>query len=180
MTPTADQIAFQLATKLSPPGALASAPPSTLRKFWLAIADELVRVYGRIVDLLREAHPATTVEMLTDWEAEFGLPDPCVTITQTTAERRAAVLARVTSAGGSTKSYFTSIAASLGIAISIVEEHPFEVGRDGMGDGIGGDDYAFTWSVTAPAATGAASRELLECVFERLKPAHTEVLFYYV
>jgi uncharacterized protein YmfQ (DUF2313 family) len=177
--PTADQIAYQLA-KLAPPGSLAAALASTLRKLWSAGADELVRIYGRVDALLRESHPSTTDELLAEWEAEYALPDPCVTATQSEAERRAAVISRHSGVGGATPQYFRDLAARFGVTITIVEDHPFEVGRDGMGDGIGGDEWAFVWEVTAPASTSTANRELIECVFERLMPAHVEVIFHYV
>lgn len=177
--PTAEQISQQLA-KLAPSGALAHALDSGLRKLWLGLADECVRVYGRVNDLLNEAHPLTCNELLPEWEAEYDLPDPCVTTAQTTDERKSAVAARVGSVGGQSRAYFIGVAAGMGIAISIIEEKPFLIGLNGMGDGIGGDSYAFTWTVTAPVATSTAQRELLECTFERLKPAYTEVQFQYV
>lgn len=176
----AQQFAYQLATKLSPPGALARALAAKLRALWLGVADEPVRLYGRVDDLLSEAHPATVTELLEDWEREFDLPDPCVTSEQDLSARRAALLSRLSGSGGQSRQYFIELAETLGIAIDIVEDHPFEVGRDGMGDGIGGDEWAFTWEVFAPVATPMAIRELMECVFERRKPAHTQVWFHYV
>lgn len=180
MPNTPEQISYQLATKLSPPGALATSLASRLRAFWLGVADELARVYSRTEDLLREARPSTTVELLTDWEDEYDLPDPCVTGVQTVADRRAALIARANGIGGQSAQYFRDIAQSFGVTITITEHHAFEVGRDGMGDGVGGDEWAFVWEVTAPAATAATLREVMECVFERLQPAHTVVWFTYV
>jgi uncharacterized protein YmfQ (DUF2313 family) len=176
--PTLDQIASQL-TKLAPPGALATNATSVLRKIWTGAADEIVRIYNRIRDLLLEAHPLTCNETLTDWERDYDLPDPCITTAQTESDRRAAVAARRAAVGGASRQYFFDLAASFGIAITITEDRAFEVGRDGMGDGIGGDGYAFVWYVHAPVATSTALKQLLECVFERVKPAHTDVIFYY-
>lgn len=178
--PTTDEIAYQLAAKFAPPGALATRLASSLRKLWLAAADELQRIYGRVAAMLREAHPATCDELLAEWEGEYGLPDPCITAAQNESERRVAVISRQSGVGGASQQYFIALAASFGVTITIIENHPFEIGRDGMGDGIGGDEWAFVWEVTAPVATSTATRELIECVFERIKPAHTAVWFHYV
>lgn len=178
MSRTPEEISYQLATKLSPPGALAAGLTSRLRQLWLGVAEELSRIYARVQDLLAEAHPPTTDELLGEWETEYDLPDPCVTSAQTESDRRAALIARATGIGGQSPQYFIDLAASFGVTITIAEHHPFEVGRDGMGDGIGGQ-WAFIWEVSAPIATPATLREVMECVFERLKPAHTAIWFTY-
>src|SRR5262245_31416208 len=42
------------------------------------LADYWGFVDGRAADLLeRESDPRQTLELLTDWERNFGLPDPC-------------------------------------------------------------------------------------------------------
>lgn len=179
--PNADDISFQLATKYSPPGSLAARIGSKLRALWYGIADELARVYGRVADLLREAHPATATELLPDWEDEYGLPDLCVTTPQTIDDRRAAVLGRLRGVGGQSRQYYYDLAASMGIPITIRENRAFLCGRDGMGDAIGGGgDTAFLWEVVASSSTTTAQRELLECTFDRLRPGHTTVTFSYI
>jgi uncharacterized protein YmfQ (DUF2313 family) len=177
--PTTEQVSLQL-VKLAPPGALRRVLGSGLRNLWMGLADELVRVYGRVQDMIREAHPLTCNETLADWENEYGLPDPCVTATQTIDERKSAVAARLGSVGGQSRAYFIAVAAGMGFSISITEEKPFLIGLSGMGDGIGGDNFAFTWTTTASASLTTAQRQLLECTFQRLKPAHTTVQFQYV
>lgn len=179
MQPTVVQIAYQLAHKIAPPGSLASAIGEQLRALWAAIADEAARIYTRLNDLIREAHPLTCDQTLSDWESELGFPDPCVTETLTEDQRRAVVLARLTASGGASRQYFIDVAAAIGIAISISEERPFEVGRDGMGDPIGGAASSFNWVVNAPASTSAALAEIMECTFIKIKPSRTEVTFIY-
>jgi len=166
-------------TRLLPRGALATALSSTLRKLWLGVTAELQRVYQRARTLLREAHALTTDELLHEWEAEYGLPEPCITVVQTVEERRNAVIGRMAGVGGCSRAYFIDLAARMGITIAIVEEHAFEVGRDGAGMGIGGDEWSFTWSVYAPPTTSVAQRQLLECVFDRINQAHLAVQFFY-
>lgn len=161
-----------------------------------AIADELARVDRRGDDLMREANPRTTVEMLPDWERAFGLPDPCITTSDemTQAERRNILMARITGIGGQSREYFIGVAADLGYVISIDEFRPFRAGISVAGDPLTNGDWVFTWRVNAPPVTiipflagaGAAGEPLrtwgneqLECTLSRLKPAHTILQFAY-
>jgi uncharacterized protein YmfQ (DUF2313 family) len=92
-------------------------------------------VDGRAADLLeRESDPRQTIELLPDWERNFGLPDPCYTAPQTIAERQAALIARMTLWGSQSKAFYINFAAKLGYTITITEFRPFMVGLDRCGD----------------------------------------------
>lgn len=169
---------------------------AALTKLLLAWADEMARIDGRAVDLVDEADPRTTAELLADWERVAGLPDPCVAalgVSQTAAQRRAALVAKLTTIGGQSAAYYIALAASLGYTITVTEFSPFQAGSD-AGDALTNDGWRFVWQVNAPEASiveFAAGRssageplrawgnELLECVINRLRPAHTHVLFAY-
>lgn len=159
-----------------------------------ALAAELARVDQRSRILLDEADPRTAAEMLGDWERVFGLPDPCVEAPQTIAERRQALLGRVTGQGGQSRAFFVALAASLGYEVTITE-FASEAAAISAGIPYSGTSWAHTWRVNVAEATsvrefragsGAAGEplrswgnEVLECQFQRLKPAHTSVLFAY-
>ena len=170
---------------------------AALTNLLLAWADELARVDGRAADLVEEADPRTTAELLADWERVAGLPDPCVEVlagAQTTAQRRAALVAKLTTIGGQSAAYYIALAASLGYTITVTEFSPFQAGHSAAGDALSNDDWTFVWQVNASevsivefaagrSSAGEALRswgnELLECVISRYKPAHTNVLFAY-
>lgn len=167
---------------------------ATLTQLLAALAEEFARVDLRAENLLDEADPRTTAEMLSDWERVAGLPDPCVTAAQSTQERRAALVAKFTNLGGQSRQFYIDLAASLGYTITITEFHQFRVGESAVGDALYGDDWVFAWRANAPATTIREFRvgestvgdplrswgdELLECALNRLKPAHTHVLFGY-
>lgn len=65
----------------------------------------LVQVYARNTaranNLLVDAFPGMSAELLPEWEATLGLPDPCAGVAPTVAARNAQVLARFTGLGGS-------------------------------------------------------------------------------
>lgn len=166
---------------------------TNMESFLSALAVELNRVDTRVEDLLREAYPLTTSELLTDWERLTGLPEECEGLAETTQKRREAVNQKLSSIGGQSPGYYIDVAARLGYDITITEFSPFVAG-DSAGDYVYGDDWAYAWQVNAPEETvtyfaageGSAGdplaswgNELLECVINRLKPAHTIVIFAY-
>jgi len=59
-------------------------------------------VDGRAADLLEiESDPRATVELLPDWERNWGLPDPCITNPPSSMEeRRLRLLVKMTLFGG--------------------------------------------------------------------------------
>jgi len=74
------------------------------------IADGLCQYWGfvdsRAADLLEtESDPGTTMELLPDWERNWGLPDPCYTAPQTVAERRRALVQRMTLLGSQSRQF---------------------------------------------------------------------------
>lgn len=166
-----------------------------LTKLLHAWADELARVDGRAADLVEEADPRTTAELLADWERVAGLPDACVAAlagTQTTAQRRAVLVGKLTTIGGQSAAYYIALAASLGYAITVTEFELHDV-EDNVEHPLYGTPWQFAWQVNAAednigllAVTDTVEdplawwgNELLECVIRRLKPAHTHVLFAY-
>lgn len=168
---------------------------AALTQLLAAWAEELARVDGRAADLVEEADPRTTAELLADWERVAGLPDPCVAAlagTQTTAQRRAALVAKLTTIGGQCAAYYIALAASLGYTISVTEFDLHDV-EDNVEYPLTGTPWQFAWQVNAAEDTIGVlavtdtvedplawwGNELLECVISRLKPAHTHVLFAY-
>ena len=61
-------------------------------------------VDGRAADLLeRESDPRQTVELLPDWERNWGLPDPCYEEPQSIGERQLALVMRMTMLGSQSR-----------------------------------------------------------------------------
>jgi uncharacterized protein YmfQ (DUF2313 family) len=102
---------------------------------------------GRAADLLeRESDPRKTIELLPDWERNWGLPDPCfhqivqqpdgtwIEVPQTIGERQKMLVMRMTILGAQSRAFFESVASFLGYDISISEYRPFMVGVDRCGD----------------------------------------------
>lgn len=193
--PTAAEYREQLKSLLPPGKAFPRDPGTTLHDLLDGMSVELARVDGRASGLPQEANPASSAEMLSDWERVAGLPDKCAgTLEETLQGRRSALLAKLTSTGGQSTEYFIQIAASLGYTVTIEVFRPFRVGRSRAGDSLTNGPWAFTWLVRAPEVSATSFRvgqsavgerlrtwgnDTLECKLNQLKPAHTIALFAY-
>lgn len=90
---------------------------------------------GRAADLLeRESDPRATVELLPDWERNWGLPDPCYEGPTDIAGRQKALVLRMTMIGAQSRQFFLDVATFLGYTVTISEYRPFMVGLDRCGD----------------------------------------------
>jgi uncharacterized protein YmfQ (DUF2313 family) len=166
---------------------------SVMSQLLAGIAEEFARVDLRADELLYEADPRTTNELLADWERNFGLPDPCgEQLGNTISLRRDVLVYKVTSLGGQSKQFYIDLAARLGFTVTITEFKKYTV-TSAVNEAMNGEDWVFAWQVNAPAETvrtmtvksgvnepfNAWGNEILECNISRLKPAHTHVLFAY-
>jgi len=199
------------------------------------LADYWGFVDSRAADLLeRESDPRITIELLPDWERNWGLPDPCYTAPLTIAERQFALVQRMTMLGAQSREFFIELAASIGYTITISEYRVFVCGMDRCGDnrvygdgsspmldewgrpilnvrgvpvadgelstwpcyGLGPPANRFYWTVHVDQAKlvwfRCASGQCgvdphlrigladdLECLLNRWKPAHTQIIFDY-
>lgn len=174
---TADDYRNQLAALLPPGPAWDVESSADLYDLIDGLAQEFGRLHGRILTLIEEADPHTTLELLADYERVFGLPAECMAdVDRTIDQRRAQLAAQMTASNAPTKAYFIALAASAGYAITITEFLSPNV-----------------WQVNAPlnslayhTVTGGVNEGLgiwgnqtLECLLTRNKPAHTIVNFAY-
>ena len=111
------------------------APDSTLALTCDGLTDYWGAVDGRAADLLeRESDPRATYELLTDWERNWGLPDPCYKEPISLPDRRTALIARMTLLGAQSRDFFVGVAADMGYRITISEYAPYMAGVSNVGD----------------------------------------------
>jgi uncharacterized protein YmfQ (DUF2313 family) len=218
---------------------LGQAWPREVDSVLMRVVTGLTRIWGdfeiRASKLLEmESDPRTTIELLPDWERNWGLPDPCYSAPQSIAERQLALVMRMTMEGGQSREFFIDIAAQIGYTITISEFRPFFVAMDRCGDnrtyGDGSDPMLDEWGkpLVNPRGVPLADGELsewpnyglgpaenryywtvhvdqakliwfrvtsgqcgvdphlrigiaddLECLLNRWKPAHTQIIFDY-
>jgi uncharacterized protein YmfQ (DUF2313 family) len=169
-------------------------------------------VDGRAADLLEtESDPRKTVELLPDWERNWGLPDPCFPAATTIAERQNMLVMYMTLLGGQSRAFFEEISNLTGYNLKISEWAPFMCGVSECGDTryeyddtglyrwyIGPPENRYYWYVNADQAVlewfrcGTLYSQCgvhphlkiilnspIECLLERWKPAHTEMVYDY-
>lgn len=104
----------------------------------------LARAYDDAIQFMckveSELDPRTTEELITEWEAAVGLPDPCLPKATTLEERRAWIMFRLTKRRWSTAQDWHDLAALYGLTIAITPgwyvqwpqlfEYRFPVGFD--------------------------------------------------
>jgi len=189
-----DDFAHALAALLPRGRAWPTGTDSMVARICGVLAPSFQRSASRGAALLADAFPQRPLELLPEWEATLGLPDPCAGANPTIAQRQAAVLARFTADGGQTPAYFVAIAAALGFVITITQFAPFRVGHSRVGDPLCDASWSSAWQVNAPAdeitwfrvGQGAAGEPLavwndavLQCTLTEIKPAHTLLIFAY-
>ncbi|HEY2243451.1 MAG TPA: putative phage tail protein [Xanthobacteraceae bacterium] len=132
-------------------------PGSTLVLTCEGLANYWGFVDGRAADLLEvESDPRLTIELLPDWERNWGLPDPCLKDPPTAYdERRRALVAKMTLLGAQSRAFFLAAAAALGYGnITITELAPYMCGVSRCGDTRGAfnpdDPTHFYWTLGPP------------------------------
>ena len=150
---------------------------SELSQLLGAHADAVYAVHARFVELLEvEADPAQANQLLADWEKDYGLPDPCTPLNPSLQQRHAALLAKIAAYGGQSPAYFINVAAALGYAITITEPSANTWVVNGALSTV---TYARADQSVADDPLFTSGNTQLECVLNRLKPAHAVLVFSY-
>lgn len=187
--------------QLMPPGpAWTDDPGAAITQLLSGLSQELARIDSCAWQLIDEADPRTTNELLGGWERVAGLPDSCVVALvgdQTVAQRQLSLASRIAGVGGQSAAYFDAIAQAFGYTISITEFSIHTVRRT-VATPIAGRDWAYAWlvnisplvAVSYHSVVGPVNEALsyqdsisaiaaIECVIRRYAPAHTLVVFSY-
>ncbi len=183
---------------LAAPGTAFPRDPASNWGLALApLAAEHGRVEASMDALLVETDPGRALNLLPDYERVLG-DDPCLgpSAALPVAIRQSLARQRWTVRGGATPAFFVALAASLGVAITVRETIPPQVGAFECGSvELMGEDAAFEWVVNLPAPNQLVEFEVgvtelpgplgdfvpsvVECVIRRHAPAHTAVFFSY-
>lgn len=172
---------FQVLRQLLPQGfAWNIKPGGVMERLLCALGYEPARVERRAAELIEEADPRTTEELLPDWERIAGLPGACNTNPPTTLEgRRAALVAKLTERVAESRTFFLALAAELGYPLAEIrhEHQPFQCGISRCGDPLQGwhGQWTYAWTLIANATT--ENDDTLRCLVLEYAQAHTTVLF---
>lgn len=184
----------KLFQELLPKGpAWSREPKSTMSCLSSAIASFFFYIHQRIEKAGKEIFPQSCDETLTDWEKAYELPEPCKhgnhAEGQTFQERRNAVITKKNRKFDPTLKNFEKVAQNLGYKVRTTTYPPAICGIARCGCRLGGNRSASYYVLTvvdgarltyARCGVSRCSEPLcrityatdLECLFERIKPAH--------
>jgi uncharacterized protein YmfQ (DUF2313 family) len=158
---------------------------STLTELLNGFGEELARIETRSEDLIDETFPRSSVELLTDHETDYAIPDEGNTLAPTTGQRQNVIYAKKVGVGQQDPDYFITIGAALGYTLTITEYVPSLAGIVKAGEEIGGEYVGYYWTVNIDVSAEMmefytlANITQLIIEIEKRKPAHTEVFFRY-
>lgn len=196
-TPVRSASAYQRQIfKLWKPGQWALRAGSVLGNLLLALAEECYYWNNSIVELDKELDPTTTDDLLSNWETEYGLPDPCLTGSYVSDEtlRKKQLVMKALSLGGSSPEYFKYLSSLLGVQVEITDGNAkMTTCEDTCESDVIYEGMNFVWYVDVSEyeynqATCESDCETpldwyntngIDCFFDRLRPAHTTVLLRY-
>jgi len=158
-----------------------SVDSSNFRKLLKGMAGELFRANGLLKEYSEEIIPDQTVKFIEEWESAVGIPDDCFKVAGDIDNRRKQVLTKIASLGVQTIADFENIATIFGVAVTMLA---------GSESGIvfsSNKVARFTivvdivlperFTYTFPILFGDNLTVLLECLFNKIKPANCQVLF---
>lgn len=164
---------------------------SNLRKLLTGIAYELFTADGYLADFQEDVIPDATIYFIAEWESALGIPDECFDGTGTLDQRRTAILVKLAALGVQTLQDFQDLADLFGVtttihtAVSLItfpltfpipmfttlKEARFTIVVDFV------VAAPATFPLTFPSAFGENAVNVLDCLFQKLRPANCNVVF---
>jgi uncharacterized protein YmfQ (DUF2313 family) len=121
---------------------------SILTKVLWGMAEELSRIDGRASNLINEKILATTNELITEHEEDYGLPEEGQELQQTIELRRNELKSKLLEVGQQDKGYLEDICNAFGYNNVWIEEfRPAWCGIACAGDPCGGQLNLFFWKI---------------------------------
>ncbi len=167
---------------------------TNLYKLFYGLSLLLLELDIDIQDFKNEFYPVNTTQFLEEWEELLGIPDGCLKNTGTTEERRLNVLGCLGALGAVTEEDWINLADLMGFQITIqrmAEETawpwtwPHVWGGSAVQNrfitiinfiGVSGTIQG-TWPWTWPHVWGEDITKFVQCIFNRIKPAHIKLVF---
>lgn len=166
---------------------------STLRKILIGLASEWLNFRSKINEVSNEYNPKTTTKLIEEWEEFVGIPDNCIPVASTIEQRRLNVLLKLAGINVTTEKQFKNIASILGYNIEVsngVSTSTFPLTLPFLL--ISEASAPFTIVITLPSSIQpngftltfpftltSQQPAILDCLFNKLKPANTQLFFRY-
>jgi uncharacterized protein YmfQ (DUF2313 family) len=173
--------------------ALKNKDGSNIRKILVGLSTQWNRFRTDINNVYDEYDPNDTVDLITEWETMVGIPDECISNTGTLEERRTNILLKLAGINVTTAKQFENIASILGYDV-VVENgvdtsvFPLTLPFILLSEATAPFVIVVTldasletegFPLTFPFTLSSGVPDILLCLFNKLKPANTNVIFRY-
>ena len=151
---------------------------TTMRNMLVGISRESLRAEGYLKALQEQFIPDMTENFIEDWERALGIPDDCFDAQGDLNERRRDILVKLASLGVQTVADFQNLATLFGVTATVLPgEEAAPVPSDPkftiVVEFISPEGFPFTF----PFIFGSEIISIVECLFNKLKPANCIVVF---
>jgi uncharacterized protein YmfQ (DUF2313 family) len=164
-----------------------------LRKILQGLATQWLDFRNTLNRVVSEYDLTKTTDLISEWEAFVGIPDGCIKNTGTLEQRRLNILLKLAGINATTKKQFENIAKVLGYDIAVetgIDTSSFPLSLPFIL--IDPAEAPFTivvsldsslkpsgFPLTLPFLLGSDVPDVLNCLFNKLKPAHCKLYFRY-
>ncbi|CCT58500.1 putative phage tail protein [Acetobacter pasteurianus] len=131
----------------------------------------------RSANLLSDAFPATTEELLPEWQKTLGLPDVVQTTTPTLVQAQGQVMARLCGDQSISIPALEALAKTLGYSAIVTPCSAFYFGMP-FGSSFGGEEWNFVYIITVDSP-GTDDHTVFEYEMRRASQAGTTIYFEY-
>ena len=166
---------------------------STLRKILLGLASEWLNFRDKINEVVNEYNPQKTTTLIQEWEEFVGIPDDCIPVASTIEQRRLNVLLKLAGINVTTEKQFKNVASILGYNIEVsngvsTSTFPLTLPFLLISEASAPFTIVITLSssikpsgfpLTFPFTLTSQQPAILDCLFNKLKPANTQLFFRY-
>ena len=170
-----------------------SREDSTLRRILIGLASEWLNFRNKINEVSNEYNLQKTTALIQEWEQFVGIPDSCISVASTIEQRRLNVLLKLAGINATTEKQFKNVASILGYNIEVsngVSTSTFPLTLPFLL--ISEASAPFTIVITLPSSIKpngfpltlpftltSQQPAILDCLFNKLKPANTQLFFRY-
>lgn len=173
--------------------ALKNKEGSNLRKVLVGLAAQWGVFRDSINEVYDEYNPNNTTALIEEWETFVGIPDSCISNTGTIEQRRLNILLKLSGINATTKKQFETIALTLGYTVVVetgVETSTFPLKLPFILLSAGAAPFTIVvtlpaslapsgFPLTLPFTLASYAPSILNCFFQKLKPANTNIIFRY-
>lgn len=170
---------------------------TNLRKLLIGLAQTFTTYDNAIEEIVFDYYPNETDILLTEWESALGIPDGCFNATGDLSERRDHVVIKLAKENVQTRDDFIGLAYLLGFVITInslapesVFPLPFQAGFSPDADFSrftmvvtfldADENFTFPFNGFFPIPFSSGVNNIVQCLFNRLKPANVNIIYRFV